>query len=158
MEYLYKIVCCVEFVETRPPFLWVSCQCPEIALRARTFPLWYFAFLCCIHVGAGGLPPISFTMASLAPNLPPLYFLLHPFTCPNLGEKQGEGKEEVESETGCQLRRQLPALCAVGSLKPSWGISKYLLQPLTHTENSYSLPSSDLQHRFCHSFGFRFMR
>ena len=52
-RYLYKIVCCVESVETRPPFLWVSCQSPEIAFRARTFPLRCFSLY--INLGLGGM-------------------------------------------------------------------------------------------------------
>lgn len=49
-NYLHKIVCCVGSVETRPPFLWIGCQTPKITLRVRVFPLWCFAFPCCIEL------------------------------------------------------------------------------------------------------------
>lgn len=61
MKYLHRILCCVESVETRPPFLWVSCQSRKIDLRARTSPLWYFTFPCYTELGEGrgnGFTPI----------------------------------------------------------------------------------------------------
>lgn len=80
--------------------------------------------------------PSCFTLTSPALNLLPfLYLLSHPFTCLNLGEKQGKREERGGPGTSFQLGRQLPALCAVGSAKASWGISKEL-QLLTHIENS----------------------
>lgn len=45
-KYLYRMVCYVESVETRPPFLWVSCQSPEIDGSTGTLLFWYLALLC----------------------------------------------------------------------------------------------------------------
>lgn len=136
MWYLYKIVCCVESVETRPPFLWVSCQSLEIALRARTFLLWYFSL--CIKLGWGDdFTPIMLHYSLSHPqfitiHLYPLTFF-HLF---KLGRKTGQEERGRGTRTGLQLRRQLLALCAVGSSQPFWSISKYLFQMLTDTENS----------------------
>lgn len=128
LKYLYNIVCCVESVETKPPFPWVSCQSPKIAPRARTFPLWYFAFPCCTELGerkGNGLTPIMLHPDLSWPQfIASLYFLSHLFTCLNLGEKQGKRKERGGTGTSFQLGRQLPAFCVVSSSKVSWGISK----------------------------------
>lgn len=128
LKYLYNIVCCVESVETKPPFPWVSCQSPKIVPRARTFPLWYFAFPCCTELGEGkenSLTPIMLHPDLSCPQfIASLYFLSHPFTCLNLGEKQGKRKERGGTGTSFQLGRQLPAFCVVSSSKVSWGISK----------------------------------
>lgn len=134
MKYLYVIVCCVESVETRPPFLWVSCQSPEITQRARTFCSWYFVSL--HRTGENGLGGWHYSHHALLQPLPYQFitiFLLHlrTFYLFKLGRKAR--KEERERGTGrdLQLRRQLLALCAIGSSKPSWNISKFLFQKLT---------------------------
>lgn len=85
-------------METKPPFPWVSCQSPKIALRAGTFPLWYFAFPCCTELGEGkgnGFTPIMLHPDLSCPqfiaiSLPPLT----PFHLFKLGRKTGkEGRE-----------------------------------------------------------------
>ena len=93
-RYLYKIVCCVESVETRPPFLWVSCQSPEIAFRARTFPLWCFSLY--INLGLGGMILLPSCLSH--PQLPSFYILSLSFTCLNLGEKQDKRREEGDED------------------------------------------------------------
>ena len=123
MRYLYKIVCCVESVETRPPFLWVSCQSLEIAFRARTFPLWYFSLY--IKLGLGGM----ILLPSCLSHPQFITILLYPLTFFHLfklGRKTGQEERGRGTRTSLQLRRQLLALCAVGSSQPFWSISKYL--------------------------------
>lgn len=89
--------------------------------------------------GVGGmiLLPSCFTIASPTPNLLPSFYILSlSFTCFKLGRKTGQEERGRGTRTGLQLRRQLLALCAVGSSQPFWSISKYLFQMLTDTENS----------------------
>lgn len=121
------MVCCVESVETKPPFPCVSCQSPKIALRARTFPLWYFAFPCCTELGEGkgnGLTPIMLHPDLLCPQFIAISSLpLTPVHLFKLGRKTGKEEGERGTATSFQLGRQLPALCAVGRSKASRDIS-----------------------------------
>lgn len=155
MEYLYKIVCCVEFVESRPPFLWVHCQCPEIALRARSFPRWYFAFLCCRQLGERR---VTSHHSSLWPLWPPTCY--HPFiSSPALSSVQTWEKNREREKRKWSLGQafswgQLPAASSISRASPNtfsncWPPQKIL---------SYSLPSSDFQHGLYHSFCFIYMQ
>ena len=121
----------MESVETRPPFLWVSCQSPEIAFRARTFPLWCFSLY--INLGLGGMILLPSCLSH--PQLPSFYILSLSFTCLNLGEKQDKRREEGDEDKP-STEKAAASLCAVGSSQPFWSISKYLFQMLTDTENS----------------------
>lgn len=92
------------------------------------------------------------------PNLSPfLYFLSHPFTCLNLGEKQGKRKGR-----GCWDR--LPTEEADASIVCCWQFQAFLghLQ-IPSTADSYRKfhlfsRSSELCREFCHPFSFIFMQ
>lgn len=115
LKYLYKIVCCVESVETKPPFPSVSCQSPKIALRARTFPLWYFAFPCCTELGEGkgnGFTPIMLHPDLSCPQFIAISLLpLTPFHLFKLGRKTG--KEERRRGDWDKLSTGKAAACIV---------------------------------------------
>lgn len=148
MRYLYKIVCCVESVETRPPFLWVSCQSLEIAFRARTFPLWYFSLY--IKLGWGGW--FYSRHASPTPNLlPSFYILLLSFTCLNLGEKQDKRREEggpgqAFNWEGSCLHCVLLAAPSLSGASPNTSSKCWLIQKIP-----FCSPSKfNLHHGLCH--------
>lgn len=124
LKYFYKIACCVESVETIPPFPWVSCQSPKIALRARTFPLWYFAFPCCTELEEGkgnGFTPIMLHSNLSHPQFITIPLLpLTPFHLFKLGRKT----EKEEKERGDWDR--LSAEKAAASIVCCWQFQGFL--------------------------------
>lgn len=85
--------------------------------------------------------------------------LLYPLTFFHLfklGRKTGQEERGRGTRTSLQLRRQLLALCAVGSSQPFWNISKYLFQMLTDRENSilfsFQIQSPSWTLSFCFIF------
>lgn len=125
MKYLHRILCCVESVETRPPFLWVSCQSRKIVLRARTSPLWYFTFPCYTELGEGrgnGFTPIMLHCDLCCPQFITIFLLplilSHLFklgrkkTQQNNKTKPRRRKEKGELGISFQLRREpVSAVC-----------------------------------------------